>query len=530
MIRASLKAAQLRSVPTSNRFSVLASLPTNVIYAPSSIQEVPTNSEHFHVPITLGGRHKSKEVTAMIDSGASTLFINKKFVEKYNVKTQKLKQPNIDGTPNRAGFITEMAVLTTAVGEHKEKSVFTVTDIGPEDVIIGIDWLRYHNPNIDWFEGLITMDGCPDDCPAKAALVRSELVHRGDTEVWLMASLDKLRKERVKPKRVVKKATVVPLEPDNDDEPAEEQSNGPSSFNPDRLAELQAKASTTQIGGKGTPRHMLTPQSEPLVKEGERLFCMAGYTYSTELALKENAQKLQKTFEEMVPEQYRDFASVFSEAESQRLPEHKSWDHAIELVLEAKGFHAKVYPLAKNEQEELDKFLDKNLKKGYIRVSKLPISSPFFFVKKKDGGLRPVQDYRCLNEMTIKNRYPLPLISELMDRLKGAKYFTKLDVRWGYNNVQIKEGDEYKAAFVTNRGLYEPTVMFFGLTNSPATIQNVMNDIFADLIAEGKVTVYLDDILIFSRDLDEHRRVVREVLRRLKEHNLFLKPSKCEFE
>lgn len=95
------------------------------------------------------------------------------------------------------------------------------------------------------------------------------------------------------------------------------------------------------------------------------------------------------------------------------------------------------------------------------------MASPFFFIKKKDGSLRPVQDYRKLNDMTIKNRYPLPLIQELLDKLKGACHFSKLDVRWGYNNVSIAEGDEWKAAFRTNAGLFEPTVMFFGLTNSP---------------------------------------------------------------
>ncbi len=141
---------------------------------------------------------------------------------------------------------------------------------------------------------------------------------------------------------------------------------------------------------------------------------------------------------------------------------------------------------------------------GRIRPSKSPFASPFFFVKKKDGTLRPVQDYRKLNEMTIKNRYPLPLISELIDKLRGAKYFTKLDVRFGYNNIRIREGDEEKAAFRTNRGLFEPTVMFFGLTNSPTTFQWMMNDIFHDLIGEGKVTIYLDNILIFSKTLDEH--------------------------
>jgi len=97
------------------------------------------------------------------------------------------------------------------------------------------------------------------------------------------------------------------------------------------------------------------------------------------------------------------------------------------------------------------------------------MAAPVFFIKKKDGSLRLVQDYRALNSMTVKNKYPLPFISELVSQLRGARYFTKLDVRWGFNNVRIKPGDEWKAAFQTNRGLFEPLVMFFGMTNSPAT-------------------------------------------------------------
>ena len=111
-----------------------------------------------------------------------------------------------------------------------------------------------------------------------------------------------------------------------------------------------------------------------------------------------------------------------------------------------------------------------------------------------------VQDYRALNSMTVKNKYPLPLISELVSQLHGARYFTKLDVRWGFNNVRIKPGDEWKAAFRTNRGLFEPLVMFFGMTNSPATFQTMMNDIFQNLIAKGIMVVYLDDILIFTKN------------------------------
>src|SRR6195952_1849897 len=158
------------------------------------------------------------------------------------------------------------------------------------------------------------------------------------------------------------------------------------------------------------------------------------------------------------------------------------------------------------------------------------MASPVFFVKKKDGALRFVQDYRALNAMTVKNRYPLPLINDLINQLKGARFFTKLDIRWGFNNVRIREGDEWKAAFWTNRGLFEPLVMYFGLTNSPTTFQTMMNNIFQDLIMSGDVMVYLDDILITHSDLPWHREIVREVLHRLREHKLYLHPEKCEFK
>ncbi|KAF8639125.1 hypothetical protein AX16_010366 [Volvariella volvacea WC 439] len=155
---------------------------------------------------------------------------------------------------------------------------------------------------------------------------------------------------------------------------------------------------------------------------------------------------------------------------------------------------------------------------------------PFFFIKKKDGGLCPVQDYQKLNEMTIKNKYPLPLIQELINKVKHSKVFTKFDVRWGYNNIRIKEGDEWKAAFKTNQGLFELTVMFFGLINSPATFQTFMNHIFRDLVNEGHVIVYIDDILVFTKDVETHHRVIKRVLEVLREHKLYLKLSKYFFK
>src|ERR1700744_359738 len=128
----------------------------------------------------------------------------------------------------------------------------------------------------------------------------------------------------------------------------------------------------------------------------------------------------------------------------------------------------KIYPLNQEDDKSLRGWIDEQLAKGYIRPSKLPYASSFFFVGKKDRKQRPVQDYRKLNKITVCNQYPLPLISDLIMDLHNSKIYTKLDVRWGYNNIRIKEGDGYKAMFETCYGLFEPTGMFFGLTNSPA--------------------------------------------------------------
>ena len=139
-----------------------------------------------------------------------------------------------------------------------------------------------------------------------------------------------------------------------------------------------------------------------------------------------------------------------------------------------------------------------------------------------------VQDYRYLNEWTIKNNYPLPLISDILENIGTKKLFTKMDLRWGYNNVRIKEGDEWKAAFTTLEGSFEPTVMFFGLTNSPATFQAIMNELLRDLINMGKVAVFIDDLIVEMEMEEGHDELVAEVIKRLKENDLYVKPEKCK--
>ncbi|KAF8756015.1 hypothetical protein RHS01_04657 [Rhizoctonia solani] len=151
----------------------------------------------------------------------------------------------------------------------------------------------------------------------------------------------------------------------------------------------------------------------------------------------------------------------------------------------------------------LKDWLRDKLKAGKIHPSKLPISSPVMFVPKKDGSCQLVVDYHCLNNQTKKNIYPLPRPDDLMAQLHGAKVFTKLDLRWGYNNVRIKEGDKWKTACCTKYGLYKSLVMTFSLTNTPAAFQHFMNELFKDLL-DVCVIIYLDDILIYSKMTNPH--------------------------
>ena len=234
------------------------------------------------------------------------------------------------------------------------------------------------------------------------------------------------------------------------------------------------------------------------------------------------------TFEKIVPSAYHDFADVFAQGEADILPPHRPYDHSIDLEPNTNPPYGPIYSLSETELHALRNYLDDNLRKGFIRPSNSPAGAPILFAKKKDGSLRLCVDYRGLNRITRKNRYPLPLINDLLDRLKTAKIFTKLDLRAGYNNVRIASGHEWKTAFRTRYGSFEYLVMPFGMTNSPATFQHFMNDIFRDM-TDDFVVIYLDDILIFSADPAKHEQHVRLVLERLRQHNLHAKPEKCQF-
>lgn len=207
-------------------------------------------------------------------------------------------------------------------------------------------------------------------------------------------------------------------------------------------------------------------------------------------------------------------------------------EREIEFVIE---FKPGISPIAKRpyrmgvkKLEELKVQLKELIDKGYIYPSASPWGAPVLFVGKKDGTLRMCVDYRALNEVTIKNKYPLPRIDDLFDQLEGACVFSKIDLRSGYHQMRIRAFDIPKTAFTTRHGLYEFTVMSFGLTNAPAYFMNLMNKVFMDYLDQF-VVVFIDDILVFSKNVEEHEKHLRMTLQRLREHQLYAKFTKCDF-
>ncbi|QRV88426.1 Retrotransposable element Tf2 protein [Ceratobasidium sp. AG-Ba] len=312
---------------------------------------------------------------AMLDSGASSIFISERIVQDFQLFKKKLDKPCrlkvIDGREIDSGRVEHYVTINLKIFDHEEEVDAYVVNVGNQDLVLGMAWLKRHNPVIDWDKKSLVFSSryCSENCLRMSPIVKS-----GEPDLEI--------------------------------------------------------AATSDLGPK--------------------------------------------------------------------------------------------------EDEELRKTVTKQLEAGLIRPSKSPMASPVIFVKKKNGSLRMCIDYRKLNDMTVKNVYPLPRSNDLIEKLRGAQIFSKFDLKWGYNLVRIKEGDKWKTAFKTRYGLFEYLVMPFGLTNAPATFQHFMNDIFRDIL-DVYVIIYLDDILVFSKNEEDHEKHVREVLSRLQKHNLYCNLAKCFF-
>ena len=291
--------------------------------------------------------------------------------------------------------------------------------------------------------------------------------------------------------------------------------------------EITIKPQGPQFLAAKTPERKTVPsqitiitaqQAEQAIQQGDELFAL---TIS-------ESKELIEVPDERVRALLAEFSDVFPEKLPAELPPPREVDHRIELEPGSVPPSRPIYRMSPLELEELRKQLDELIASGYIQPSRSPYGAPILFVKKKGGDLRMCVDYRALNKITIKNKYPIPLIDDLVDQLHGAKIFSKIDLRSGYYQVRIHPDDIAKTAFRSRYGHYEFRVMPFGLTNAPATFMTLMQNVLRPLL-DKCVIVYIDDILVYSRDPEEHAQHLRQVFQLLREHRLYGKMSKCAF-
>jgi hypothetical protein len=460
------------------------------------------------------------DTSAMVDTGATGIgFVDATFARQQGLKRRRLKRYidlfgyNDSRTP--AGRVTHVIPLTLNYQGHREKIELYETDLGKHPIILGQPWMERHRMIPNWDHQILTCTA--PDCKGRPACCKTQ------------EKIEPLEKPRTRRPAYQSK---LPLRHEDWKQ-----------FQ--RRLDMDTDTDSSSDVGPGDPTSPNLGQPDPDPEEPyEKLdICHIGAVPLLRMARRADHEIFSVTLEEIekaledktytdpktkLPSFYHHRLPVFSRKEANKLPEHRPYDHQIRTEGGKQHGFGPLYGMSLNELKVLRKYLNENLDKGFIRASTSPVSSPVIFVKKPGGGLRFCVDYRKLNEITIKNRYPIPLIQETLNRLSKAKYYTKLDIISAFNRLRIAKGDEWLTAFRTRYGLFEYLVTPFGLANAPSSFQHYVNDVLRPYL-DIFCTAYIDDILIYSEDLDEHKRHVDLILGALQDAGLQLDIDKCEF-
>ena len=509
----------------------------------------------FRVAVSIAGRR----CVALIDSGASQSYIAPETVTLCELECEPavLHLELADGSKIKATQQTKVTNCT--VGEAVSKINFTVTNLlSNVDLVLGMDWLVQWNPVIDWRRQILNLYvnrhwtqvfGTLLDSSQQVGTVKildpytvvkekelPEWVVPKAPKVWDMKKKTAEWKECIVQKKNEQKSDkrCSSAEKSNGKKPctvnskSSKQESQRSIISSKRMDKLLGRGADvylavvmpSSIQGHGVTqkiKQQIMKEKGPIRKAPPVADTRSKMCKEAPVAVRAELQGLLKQYEDVFPEQ---------------LPKGKPPKRTVEFEIKteegATPPNKPPYRLSPKEHEELQAQIEDLLAQGHIRPSTSPYGAPVLFVPKKDGRWRMCVDYRALNRQTIRDRYPLPRIDDLLDRLGKAKHFTTLDLATGYHQIAVKNEDIPKTAFRTQRGQFEFVVMPFGVTNAPATFQRMMNSIFKEEL-DDFVLVYLDDILIFSETLQEHIKHIKTALEKLRTAKLYARLHKCAF-
>ena len=489
---------------------------------PHQVNQLTTPASQL---LKLQGTVSGARATILIDCGATGNFISKSFVSRFVRKPLPMEASMdtitlADGSSQPAGGIHRSVPIR--IMEYKDTLDFTSTTLGGYDVIFGMPWLLQYNPIVDWRGCTIKFvdqhsrnqvlrkmaTGIQPYAGSVVGAISSESSGRVSHGLNLITA--KQLEQQHRRGEIDLACLVYP----------QDILASSSSGEMDRRSQPPDRGSYVGAVKSGVKSRMAALHDA--YARGHRV---NSAELSEAVRLDSSPSVLADRIRSKVLAHYRD---VFPPELPQGLPPSREVDHKIELLPGAVPPSRPTYRLSATELAELKKQLEELTKAGFIQPSKSPFGAPILFVKKKDGTMRMCVDYRALNNVTIKNSYPLPRVDELFDRLQGAKYFSKIDLRSGYHQIRIADEDVPKTAFRTRYGHFEFLVLPFGLTNAPGTFMHLMHQAFRPFLDEFAL-VFLDDILIYSKTLEEHEKHVRQVLEVLRKEKLYAKESKCEF-
>jgi len=491
---------------------------------------------------------------SLFDIGASGYaFIDNSFALQNKIPLRPLPSvltlTGFDGKPVDTGFITHAATLTLDIQGHVEKNMpLYATNLRDHDIVLGNPWKNLHEVQFGYRPESIVFNStyCLANCTPIPLQIPTATAHKKILPTTFEMPSTPLDSRSASPRSDDKKnVTTKKVRFQEDPQTCYGVATLPRSHIPGTQMNRQPvgtgckpsmRLKCAQMEAVAFYDLATDPTNQTFecsLRDLDRALDNQHQETKLRLAISKEdiaAYKKSKDVDPslLLPSQYHDLLPVFDRQESNELPPHRSYDHAIDLNPGKEPPYGPLYGMSREETEELRKELETQLTKGFIRASKSPAASPVLFVRKPGGGLRFCVDYRGLNEITIKNRYPLPLITETLARLSQAKVYTKLDIISAFNRLRIKEGDEWKTAFRTRFGLFEYLVLPFGLCNGPASFQHYINDTLREHL-DVFCTAYLDDILIHSESLEEHENHVRRILQKLQVAGLQVDITKCEF-